>query len=93
MRVVSGIADVDFHIGNIALQGTQLVVQSRRGTGIPTTVYVERADVVGALKALVRSPRALVFLLAAPFLGMRRRKVQAAATSQASESDINNPWH
>ena len=92
MRVVSGLADLDFHVGDIARDGCQLIVRSRHDASIPTTVYIDRDDVVHALKALVRSPRALVFLLTAPLRRPRRAAPRAPQTLRDTDTDVNNPW-
>ena len=89
MRVVSGLADLDFHVGRIARDGSELVVESRAGSGIPTVVYVGRDDVVAGIKALLRSPGALAFLLAAPF---RRGRPTAPGGARRDSTDLNNPW-
>lgn len=92
MRVVSGLADLDFNVGHIARDGCQLVVNSRHDASIPTTVYVDRDDVVHALKALMRSPRALLFLLTAPLRRPRHGAARAPQTLRSSDTDVNNPW-
>ena len=93
MRVLSGLADLDFHMGAITREGDQLRVESRPGSGIPTVVYVERADVVAALHALLRSPRALLYIAGA---ALHRRRTGAASPAPGAaprdETDINNPW-
>jgi hypothetical protein len=90
VRVVSGLADMDFNVGRIARDGERLVVESRAGGGVPTVVYVDRDDVHAGLRALLRSPGALGFLLAAPFRRATRRA--AGQASRASVDDVNNPW-
>ena len=92
MRVVSGLADLDFHIGHIARDGDCLVVESRAGGGIPTVVHVGRDDVVAGLRALLHSPGALGFLLTAPFRRSRPAASQPGSVPRNEASDINNPW-
>lgn len=92
MRVVSGLADLDFHVGRIARDGSHLIVTSRNDAGIPTTVYVDRDDLVQGLMALLRSPRALLFLLSAPLRRPRRAASGARQTLRGGDSDVNNPW-
>jgi len=91
VRVISGIADVDFHVGKVAREGDRLVVRSREGRGIPTAVHVSADDVVDAAKAVLSSPRALLFVVSAPFRRRRTGEIEASLRS-AAEDDINNPW-
>lgn len=91
MRVTSGIADVDFNVHSITRQGSYVVVTDREGNGPATVVYVSPQDIVAALKALLASPGALIFVLTAFF----RRKTVAAdvrAIKSATRDDVNNPW-
>ena len=90
MRVVSGLADLDFHVGRIGRDGARVVVESRPGDAVPTVVYIDRDDVIVGLKALLRSPGALAFLLTAPF--RRPARSAAAPALRSNEEDINNPW-
>ena len=99
MRVLSGLADLDFHMGRITREGNRLRVESRPDSGIATVVYVEPADVVAGLRALLRSPRALLFIITAP---LRRSRASGSAPGAASpgvpkegtstSQDLNNPW-
>jgi hypothetical protein len=89
VRVVSGLADMDFNVGRIARDGERLIVESRAGD-VPTVVYVDRVDVHAGLRALLRSPGALGFLLTAPFRRATRRA--AGPAPRASADDVNNPW-
>lgn len=94
MRVSSALAELDFHIGHIARDGRGLIVESRADAALPTAVHVDRDDVVNGMKALLRSPRALAFVLTAAF---RRRAPGAhgtapAAAARSAGQDINNPW-
>ena len=91
MKVTSGLADVDFDVHSIAREGAWLVVRdAARGAGPATMVYVAPQDVVAGLAALLRSPRALLFVLTAPF--RRRGAVAAPVASTAWYDDVNNPW-
>ena len=92
MRVISGLADIDFHIGRITRDGNGLVVESRVGSGIPTAVHVGRDDVIAGVRALLRSPGAFGFLLSAPFRRSRPAAPRAGGASSNEASDINNPW-
>ena len=92
MRVVSSLADIDFHVGAIAHLKACIVVQSRSGEGIPTTVYVDRDDVVGGMKALLRSPAALWFVLTAPLRRSRPAGAAVIARTGTNSNDVNNPW-
>jgi len=94
VRVSSALAELDFHIGHIARDGNGLIVASRADAVLPTAVHVDRDDVVNGMKALLRSPRALVFVLTAPFRRGTRgaSRGACAAPAKAAGQDINNPW-
>jgi hypothetical protein len=90
VRVISGLADVDFNVHAIAREGPFLVVRAAEGAGLPTVVYVSPRDIVAALKALLRSPAAFAFVLTAPF---RSRGASAASAAAGPvRDDVNNPW-
>lgn len=90
MKVTSGLADVDFHIRRITCEKGQLIVEGPEGDAIGATVYVGTADIVAGLKALLRSPRALLFVLTAP---LRPRAEAVGGGARASTvDDLNNPW-
>ena len=90
MRVINGIADVDFNVGRISREGPHLVVRTGEGASLPTVVYVEPGDIVAALGALLASPAALFFVLTAPF--RRRHPAPSAVSGVARRDDVNNPW-
>ena len=87
MRVTSQLADVDLEVGDIRREGSVLIVRSAEGSGIPTQVDIHPRDAVQILKAVLRSPGALTFMLMLPVLYWRTRK---QANSPAD--NINNPW-
>lgn len=87
MRVRSQLADVDLEVGRIRREGNVLIVHSAEGSGIPTQVDIHPRDAVQVLKAVLRSPGALAFILLLPVLYWRTRK-QAKPTT----ADMNNPW-
>ncbi len=89
MRVVSGLADVDFHVGRIVRDGPRLVVESRADDGLPTRVHVDRDDIVAAMRALFASPSALWLVLTAP---LRRSPPPAPGRGADGRADLNNPW-
>jgi hypothetical protein len=90
VRVISGLADVDFNVHAIAREGPFLVVRAAEGEGLSTVVYVSPRDIVAALKALFRSPAAFAFVLTAPFRARGSRAAPAAAGPV--RDDVNNPW-
>ena len=87
MRVTSQLVDVDLEIGQIRREGSVLIVRSADGIGIPTQVDVHPRDAVQIMKAVLRSPGALSFILLLPVLFWRTRK-----QPRPSSSDMNNPW-
>lgn len=92
MRVLSALAELDFHIGRIARNGDRLIVESRADAVLPAAVHVDRDDVVNGLKALLRSPGALAFVLSAPFRRASRASGPAIARGRTAREDIHNPW-
>ena len=91
MKVTSALADVEFTVHSITREGPFLVVRDEeRGAGLPTVVYVNPADIVAALKALLKSPRALGLVLTAAFRG--KPEMQAPPTTDAWHDAVNNPW-
>jgi len=90
VRVISGIADVDFNVHSISREGPYLVVRSREGEGLPTVVYMAPRDIIVGLKTLLASPRALAFVLTAPF--RRRNAAEGPSGGQLRRDDVNNPW-
>jgi hypothetical protein len=89
VRVISGIADVDFNVHSISREGPCLVVRDRAGAGLATVVYLTPADIAAGLKALLASPAALGFVLTAPF---RRANPTTTASGATARDDVNNPW-
>ncbi len=91
MRVISGLADVDFDVASVSRDGPYLVVRNGAGAGLPTAVYLEPRDFIAALKAVLTSPGALAWLLTAPF---RRGTIVAAAAAVRlpARDNVNNPW-
>lgn len=87
MRVTSQLADVDLEIGQIRREGNVLIVRSAEGVGIPTQVDIHPRDALQILKAVLRSPGALTFMLMLPILYWRTRKEQ-----RPTAGDMNNPW-
>lgn len=88
MRVTSQLADVDLEVGSIRRDGNVLIVKSAEGIGIPTRVDIRPRDAVQILKAVLRSPGALAFILLLPVLYWRTRH----ETSNTASDSINNPW-
>ncbi len=91
MKVTSALADVDFTVHSITREGSFLVVRDEeRGAGLPTVVYVNPADIVAGLKALLKNPRALGLVLTAAFRG--KTEFVAPVASDAWHDAVNNPW-
>ena len=89
MKVISGLADIEFNVDSIARQGPYLVVRDKEAWGLSTVVYVSSHDIVAGLKALFASPAALRLVLSAPF---RRKAAAAQVESQVARDRVNNPW-
>jgi hypothetical protein len=89
VKVISGLADIDFNVGSIARQGSYLVVRDKEAAGLSTVVYVSSQDIVAGLKALLASPAALRLVLSAPF---RRKAAAAQIESRIARDRVNNPW-
>jgi len=90
VRVISGIADVDFSVHSISREGPHLVVRDREDAGLPTVVYLTPRDVVDAMKALLSNASALGFVLSAPW---RTRHAPAGQPGGIpARDDVNNPW-
>ena len=89
MKVISGLADIDFTVHSIARQGPYLVVRDKEAAGLSTVVYVSTQDIVAGLRALFASPAALRLVLSAPF---RRKAAPAHVESQVARDRVNNPW-
>jgi hypothetical protein len=88
MKVVSGLATVDFRVGSIVRERNTLLVSSRTGEGIPTQVHVRPQDIVELFKALCRSRGGLGFLCLFPLYWWRARNEPVIANHRAA----NNPW-
>jgi hypothetical protein len=91
VKVTSALADVDFTVHSITREGPFLVVRDEeRGVGLPTVVYVNPADIVAGLKALLKNPRALGLVLTAAF--RRKSRMPAPVATDAWHDAVNNPW-
>ncbi len=91
MKVISALADVDFTVHSITLEDSRLVVRDEpRGAGVPTVVYVDPADIVAGVRALLKSPAALWLVLTAAL--RRAPPRQAAPGGDAWHDQVNNPW-
>ena len=66
MRVLSKLAQIDFQFGRITRQENLLVIESHPDSKMPSTVFVSPQDVVEALKRIIVSPGAILFVLALP---------------------------
>lgn len=88
MKVVSGLATVDFRVGSAVRERNALVLASRPGEGIPTQVYVRPQDVIELIKAVCRSRGGLGFLCLFPLYWWRARREPVVASHRAA----NNPW-
>jgi hypothetical protein len=90
VRVISGIADVDFSVHSVSREGPHLVVRDRKDAALPTVVYLTPRDVVDAMKALLSNTAALGFVLSAPWK-TRHAPVEQPGGIHARD-DVNNPW-
>lgn len=88
MRVVSGLADVEFRVGSVTREGTALVLKNRPEAGLPTVVYMQPRDAIEMLVALISTRGGLSFILLLPWLWWQARRLPEPTQSDQS----NNPW-
>lgn len=94
MRVVSSLADIDFHVGAVHRKGGSLVVESSADSTLATTVTITPGDARHALKHLLGNGATWRFLPSLLFGG--GGEPQDAPTDQWAErrqrTGINKPW-
>lgn len=95
MRVVSSLADIDFHVGAVRRKGASLVVESSTDSTLATTVTITPGDARHALKRLLGSGAVWGFLPSLLF-GGGGGDGQSVPTDQWAErrrqTGINKPW-
>ena len=74
MKVKSRLADVEFLFGSVERKGNSLVISSHPSQTMKSKVYVSPQDVLGFLGQMIRSPSALLFVVAFPYFYFRSRK-------------------
>ena len=74
MKVKSKLADVDFQFGAIERKDNMLVISNDPSQSMRSRVYVTPDDVLRFVGKLLRSPSALLFILAFPIFYWRARK-------------------
>ena len=74
MKVKSRLADVEFLFGSVERKGNSLVISSHPSQTMKSKVYVSPQDVLGFLGQVIRSPSALLFVVAFPYFYFRSRK-------------------
>jgi len=79
MKVVSKLANVDFHIGRVKREGDGIVIFSDPDKSMPSKVYVSPEDVLRMLKAMFATPSSWLFLLLFPYYYVRARRSGKAA--------------
>ena len=95
MRVRSPLADIDFNVGRLRLQGRDLVVESDPDSSLETTLFVSPADAWLTLKRCLFSGAFWRFMLTLPWRGARSANVAQNAdewTRRRSRTGLNKPW-
>ena len=87
MRVKSKLADVDFQCGLIKREGHHLVIASHESQAMKTVVYVSPGDTLTFLVSILRSPSAILFILAFPYFWWRDYQ-----ESRSSAQNSDEPW-
>lgn len=90
MKVRSKLADIEFRIGALAREGDTLVITNDPAQPMRSRVYVTAQDVLEFFRQLLRSPSALVFVLALPWFWLRGRR--GVATTPAQAGAPRDPW-
>lgn len=91
MKVNSPLANMEMYVGFVVKDGVQLVIHSRDDSSMQAQVYIAPEDVWDFLKALLRRPSILLYVLIMPFLGTGKRPQQP--TRSVLKDALNNPWH
>lgn len=95
MRVVSELADIEFQVGAISLNGDDLVIDSAPGSTLAARIMVSPRDARATLARIALSPSAWGFLLRLPFAPLRGKRQQAgerAWQERRRQTGLNKPW-
>lgn len=94
MRVVSSLADIEFHVGEVRRQGGNLIVESSPESTLETTVTITPRDALTAVKALLVSGATWRFLAGLPFAksGGSGTGEDERWAQRRSRTGLNKPW-
>ncbi len=74
MRIISKLAQIDFHLGKVGREGNLLVIESHQDSKMPSRVYVSPQDVIELMKCFFVSSRAIIFIIGMPYFLYRWKK-------------------
>ncbi len=88
MKVVSPLANLDMYVGGVRVQDGQLLIESAEESTMPAEVFISPQDVRAFLRALLTSPRGLVWALTSVF------RPATSTTKQVNrlQDPLNKPW-
>ena len=94
MRVISSLADIDFHVGRVRREGGNLIVESSADSTLATTVTITPRDALKAVKALLTSGATWRFLAGLPFGGGNKTggSEDGRWVERRHRLGINKPW-
>ena len=94
MRVISSLADIEFSIGRISRQGSDLVIDSGDDSTIPTKVTIEPRDALRSIAKLLASPSVWLFLVRLPLaaLGAGEKGDADGWAARRKRTGLNKPW-
>ncbi|MEM1395872.1 MAG: hypothetical protein AAGH38_00295 [Pseudomonadota bacterium] len=95
MEVKSALADIEFYVGEAQRDGDRLRFSSARSSSLEATVYLSPRDVAALLWSILRSPSALAFALAWPWLWLRgggRQSGRIGGDTEHPFNNLNRPW-
>lgn len=94
MRVISSLADIDFHVGRVRREGGNLIVESSPDSTLSTTVSITPRDALKAVKAFLVSGATWTFLASLPFGGGGKNSGSGEDrwAERRQRIGINKPW-
>lgn len=92
MKVVTHLADVEFHVGKIERTPHGLVVHGDPDKSLPTTVYVSPGDLMQMLKAAFATPSVILYLLLSPIHYLRNKGKEPVSPKMGAPKTQRKPW-
>ena len=95
MKVVSKLVDLELHISHVEKRGNQLLVYSDSERSIPTTIHIDKNDVISIAKVLIGSLGFWKFLFTIPLMYLGFRKNEGGSMIQEknkTESETKKEW-